>query len=155
MQFLATVASVRSMLARGLCYKRRVRSDALRDYAVPPKTRFSTSGAAGIVTPIPRSPAKKISIRLQYWQRHYGNATLGQPKAPTKPTSRVGPSSRPTSQRDPGPMHGRLGYQAERKEPELRWMPRHANTQSRFYDYGDKRSCSNSAVLGRRQFRRR
>jgi len=101
--------------ARGLCYKRRKSIGPLGDYPIPEEADFNLwSGPAPYTTP------KLTRQRFHYdwhWQRLYGNGDSGNQGIA---------------------YGGRLGYQAERKDPKYVDAGDTANTEIAIYDYGDK-----------------
>jgi predicted dehydrogenase len=121
--------------ARGLCYKRRKSIGALGDYAIPKEVDFDLwSGPAPITDP------KCTRQQFHYdwhWQRLYGNGDLGNQGPHQTDIARwgLGIDSHPNSVLSYG---GRLGYQAERKDPKYVDAGDTANTEVSIYDYGDK-----------------
>lgn len=121
--------------ARGLCYKRRGSIGALGDYTIPSEVDFNMwSGPATYTDP------KLTRKRFHYdwhWQRHYGNGDLGNQGPHQTDIARwgLGVDSHPVSVISYG---GRLGYQAEQKNPEYVDAGDTANTEVSIYDYGDK-----------------
>ncbi len=121
--------------ARGLCYKRRAAIGPLGDYPVPDTVDFDLwSGPATITNPRLTRP------RFHYdwhWQRHYGNGDLGNQGPHQTDIARwgLGIDSHPTSVVSYG---GRLGYQAEKGDPNYVDAGDTANTEVSIYDYGDK-----------------
>jgi predicted dehydrogenase len=122
-------------LARGLCYKRRKSIGALGDYPIPAEADFSLwSGPAPYTTP------KLTRPRFHYdwhWQRLYGNGDSGNQGPHQTDIARwgLGLNRHPNSVIAYG---GRLGYQAERKDPKYIDAGDTANTEVAVYDYGDK-----------------
>ncbi|TWU16083.1 Gfo/Idh/MocA family protein [Allorhodopirellula heiligendammensis] len=122
-------------LARGLCYKRRKSIGELGDYAVPPTVDYSLwSGPAEYTTPKVTRPKFHYDW---HWQRLYGNGDSGNQGPHQTDISRwgMGLDRHPNTILSYG---GRLGYQAERKNPDYVDAGDTANTQVAIYDYGDK-----------------
>lgn len=122
-------------LARGLCYKRRKSIGKLGDYPVPPTVDFSQwSGPAEYSTPQVTRPQFHYDW---HWQRLYGNGDSGNQGPHQTDISRwgLGLDRHPNVILSYG---GRLGYQAERKDPDYVDAGDTANTQVAIYDYGDK-----------------
>ncbi|MDM4014037.1 Gfo/Idh/MocA family protein [Roseiconus lacunae] len=122
-------------LARGLCYKRRKSIGALGDYPVPENVDFNLwSGPATYTDP------KVTRQRFHYdwhWQRHYGNGDSGNQGPHQTDVARWGLGL----ERHPESVltyAGRLGYKAERKDPDYVDAGDTANTQVSIYNYGDK-----------------
>ncbi len=121
--------------ARGLCYKRRKSIGALGDYPIPPSVDFDLwSGPAAFTDP------KVTRQQFHYdwhWQRLYGNGDLGNQGPHQTDVARwgLGLNRQPNSVISYG---GRLGYQAERKDPGYVDAGNTANTEVSIYDYGDK-----------------
>jgi predicted dehydrogenase len=121
--------------ARGLCYKRRKSIGAKGDYAIPSNVNFDLwSGPASYTDP------KCTRERFHYdwhWQRHYGNGDLGNQGPHQTDTARwgLGIDTHPSSILTYG---GRLGYQAEKKDPQYVDAGDTGNTEVSIYDYGDK-----------------
>ncbi|MCR9292588.1 MAG: Gfo/Idh/MocA family oxidoreductase [bacterium] len=121
--------------ARGLCYKRRKSIGALGDYEIPSKVDFDLwSGPAQFTEP------KLTRANFHYdwhWQRLYGNGDLGNQGPHQTDIARwgLGIDTHPQAIVSYG---GRLGYQAERKDPEYVDAGDTANTEVTIYDYGDK-----------------
>ena len=121
--------------ARGLCYKRRKSIGALGDYPIPDKVDFDLwSGPAQITDPKLTRPSFHYDW---HWQRLYGNGDLGNQGPHQTDIARwgLGIDTHPTSIISYG---GRLGYQAERKDPDYVDAGDTANTEVSIYDYGDK-----------------
>lgn len=121
--------------ARGLCYKRRKSIGALGDYAVPPNVDFDLWSG-----PAPYTDPKVTRQRFHYdwhWQRLYGNGDLGNQGPHQTDIARwgLGIDRHPNSVISYG---GRLGYQAERKDPSYIDAGDTANTEVSIYNYGDK-----------------
>jgi predicted dehydrogenase len=121
--------------ARGLCYKRRASIGPLGDYPIPAEVDFNLwSGPAPYTTP------KLTRLRFHYdwhWQRLYGNADSGNQGPHQADIARwgLGLNRQPNSVIAYG---GRLGYQAERKDPKYVDAGDTANTEVAIYNYGDK-----------------
>jgi len=121
--------------ARGLCYKRRKSIGARGDYEIPEVVDFNLwSGPATYTSP------KLTRERFHYdwhWQRHYGNGDLGNQGPHQTDIARwgLGVNSHPENIISYG---GRLGYQAEREDPNYIDAGDTANTEVSIYDYGDK-----------------
>ncbi len=121
--------------ARGLCYKRRKSIGALGDYPIPNEVDFDLwSGPAPYTTP------KLTRERFHYdwhWQRMYGNGDSGNQGPHQTDIARwgLGINRHPNSVIAYG---GRLGYQAERQDPNYVDAGDTANTEIAIYDYGDK-----------------
>jgi predicted dehydrogenase len=121
--------------ARGLCYKRRKSIGPIGDYAIPANVDFNLwSGPASYTEP------KLTREKFHYdwhWQRHYGNGDLGNQGPHQTDIARwgLGVDSHPISVISYG---GRLGYQAERKDPNYKDGGDTANTEVSIYDYGNK-----------------
>jgi predicted dehydrogenase len=121
--------------ARGLCYKRRSSIGALGDYPIPAEADFNLwSGPALYTTP------KLTRPKFHYdwhWQRLYGNGDTGNQGPHQTDIARwgLGLNRQPNSVIAYG---GRLGYQAERKDPKYVDAGDTPNTQVAVYDYGDK-----------------
>ncbi|WP_404305752.1 Gfo/Idh/MocA family protein [Neorhodopirellula lusitana] len=135
MDFIAAGGIGEVKLARGLCYKRRKSIGALGDYAIPDSVDFDQwSGPATFTDP------KLTRQRFHYdwhWQRHYGNGDSGNQGPHQTDIARWGLEL----DRHPNAIltyAGRLGYQAERKDPNYVDAGDTANTQVSIYDYGDK-----------------
>ncbi len=121
--------------ARGLCYKRRKSIGPKGDYPVPPEVDFNLwSGPATYTQP------RVTRERFHYdwhWQRHYGNGDLGNQGPHQTDIARwgLGIDRHPNSVISYG---GRLGYQAERNDPNYQDAGDTANTEVSIYDYGSK-----------------
>ncbi|QDT03757.1 putative oxidoreductase [Rubripirellula lacrimiformis] len=121
--------------ARGLCYKRRKSIGALGNYPVPKDVDFELwCGPATYTDP------KLTRQQFHYdwhWQRHYGNGDLGNQGPHQTDIARwgLGVDRHPQSIFSYG---GRLGYDAERKDPRYVDAGDTANTEVSIYDYGDK-----------------
>jgi predicted dehydrogenase len=121
--------------ARGLCYKRRKSIGALGDYAIPGQVDFNLwSGPAPYTVPQLTRPNFHYDW---HWQRNYGNGDLGNQGPHQTDIARwgLGIDTHPVSIISYG---GRLGYQAERKDPNYIDAGDTANTEVTIYDYGDK-----------------
>jgi predicted dehydrogenase len=135
MQFIAEGGIGECNFARGLCYKRRKSIGALGDYPVPSNVDFDLwTGPATITDP------KVTRQQFHYdwhWQRHYGNGDLGNQGPHQTDIARwgLGLMRHPNAILSYG---GRLGYQAERKDPSYVDAGDTANTCVSVYDYGDK-----------------
>ncbi len=135
MKFIAEGGIGQVNFARGLCYKRRKSIGALGDYPVPPEIDFNLwSGPAVYTTP------KLTRPNLHYdwhWQRLYGNGDSGNQGPHQADIARwgLGINRHPNSVITYG---GRLGYQAERNDPNYVDAGDTANTEIAIYDYGDK-----------------
>ncbi|MCM2369035.1 Gfo/Idh/MocA family protein [Aporhodopirellula aestuarii] len=135
MKFIADGGIGEVKLARGLCYKRRKSIGPLGDYPVPDGVDFNLwSGPASYTDP------KVTRQKFHYdwhWQRHYGNGDSGNQGPHQTDIARwgLGLERHPNSILTYG---GRLGYQAERKDPNYVDAGDTANTQVSIYDYGDK-----------------
>jgi predicted dehydrogenase len=133
--FLAAGGIGEVKLARALCYKRRKSIGPLGDYPIPDGVDFSLwSGPAPITEP------KLTRGQFHYdwhWQRLYGNGDSGNQGPHQTDIARwgLGITSHPTSVIAYG---GRLGYQAERNDPNYVDAGDTANTEVGIYDYGDK-----------------
>ena len=135
MKFLADGGIGDVKFARGLCYKRRASIGALGNYPIPSHVDFNLwSGPATFTEP------KRTRPNFHYdwhWQRHYGNGDLGNQGPHQTDIARwgLGLMKHPQSIISYG---GRLGYQAERKDPSYVDAGDTANTCVTVYDYGDK-----------------
>lgn len=135
MQFIRDGKIGEVKLARGLCYKRRKSIGPLGDYPIPTNVDFDLwSGPAMFTTP------KVTRQQFHYdwhWQRHYGNGDLGNQGPHQTDVARcgLGLDRHPQSVVSYG---GRLGYQAERNDPNYVDGGNTANTEVSIYDYGDK-----------------
>jgi len=134
-QFLAEGGIGDVNFARGLCYKRRKSIGALGDYGVPEGCDFSLwSGPATYTDP---KVTRKQFHYDWHWQRHYGNGDLGNQGPHQTDIARwgLGIDTHPQGIISYG---GRLGYQAERNDPNYVDAGDTANTIVSLYDYGDK-----------------
>jgi len=135
MKFLADGGIGEVNFSRGLCYKRRGSIGSLGDYPIPEQADFNLwSGPAPYTTP------KLTRPRFHYdwhWQRLYGNGDSGNQGPHQTDIARwgLGINRHPNSVIAYG---GRLGYQAERKDPNYVDAGDTANTEVAIYDYGDK-----------------
>ncbi len=121
--------------ARGLCYKRRKSIGALGDYSPPGTVDFNLwSGPAAYTEPRLTRPNFHYDW---HWQRLYGNGDSGNQGPHQTDVARwgLGIDSHPQAVLSYG---GRLGYQAERKDPNYVDAGDTPNTQVTIYDYGDK-----------------
>jgi Oxidoreductase family, NAD-binding Rossmann fold len=121
--------------ARGLCYKRRKSIGAIGDYPIPANVDFDLwSGPAEYSTP------KVTREKFHYdwhWQRLYGNGDFGNQGPHQTDVARwgLGIDTHPNTILSYG---GRLGYQAEREDPNYIDAGDTANTEVSIFDYGDK-----------------
>jgi hypothetical protein len=121
--------------ARGLCYKRRKSINALGDYEIPSNVDYNLwCGPATYTDP------KNTRQRFHYdwhWQRHYGNGDLGNQGPHQTDIARwgLGIDTHPSTILTYG---GRLGYQAERNDPNYVDAGDTGNTEVSIYNYGDK-----------------
>jgi predicted dehydrogenase len=121
--------------ARGLCYKRRKSIGPLGDYKIPEECDFNLwSGPAPYTNPRLTRPQFHYDW---HWQRLYGNVDSGNQGPHQTDIARwgLGINRHPNSVICYG---GRLGYQAERKNPNYVDAGDTANTEIAIYDYGDK-----------------
>ena len=135
MEFLRQGGIGEVKFARGLCYKRRKSIGAKGDYPVPSEVDFNLwSGPALYTDPKVTRPQFHYDW---HWQRLYGNGDSGNQGPHQTDIARwgLGIDSHPVSIISYG---GRLGYQAERKDPSYVDAGDTANTQVTVYDYGDK-----------------
>lgn len=121
--------------ARGICYKRRKSINAKGDYPIPKEVDFNLWSG-----PVPYTKPKLTRKQFHYdwhWQRAYGNGDLGNQGPHHTDLCRwgLGIETHPNSVFTYG---GRLGYQAERKDPSYIDAGDTANTEISIYDYGDK-----------------
>ncbi len=135
MDFIAAGGIGTVNFARGLCWKRRASIGALGDYAIPEEVDFSLwSGPAPYTTPQLTRPKFHYDW---HWQRLYGNGDLGNQGPHQTDIARWGLGL----DRHPNRVlcyGGRLGYQAERKDPNYVDAGDTGNTEVSIYDYGDK-----------------
>lgn len=121
--------------ARGFCYKRRKSIGPLGDYKIPDEVDFNMwSGPAQYTDP------RLTRSRFHYdwhWQRLYGNGDLGNQGPHQTDIARwfLGVDTHPNSVFAYG---GRLGYKAERNDPDYVDAGDTPNTIVSVYDYGDK-----------------
>ncbi len=135
MKFIAEGGIGQVNFARGLCYKRRGSIGPLGDYPIPEEVDFNLWSG-----PAPYSRPKLTRPRFHYdwhWQRLYGNGDSGNQGPHQTDIARwgLGINRHPKSVIAYG---GRLGYQAERKDPDYVDAGDTANTEIAIYDYGDK-----------------
>ncbi len=121
--------------ARGLCYKRRKSIGALGDYPIPATVDFDMWSGPAVFTQ-PKVTRKSFHYDW-HWQRLYGNGDLGNQGPHQTDIARwgLGLTEHPKQIISYG---GRLGYQAERKDPNYVDAGDTANTCVSIYDYGDK-----------------
>ena len=135
MKFLADGGIGEVKFARGLCYKRRKSIGPKGNYPIPGGVDFNLwSGPAQYSDP------KLTRGRFHYdwhWQRLYGNGDSGNQGPHQTDIARwgLGIDTHPNSVITYG---GRLGYQAERKDPNYVDAGDTANTEVSIFDYGDK-----------------
>ncbi|MBN2316944.1 MAG: Gfo/Idh/MocA family oxidoreductase [Sedimentisphaerales bacterium] len=134
MKFIAEGGIGEVNFARGLCYKRRKSIGPLGNYPIPDEVDFNLwSGPAPYTTP------KLTRERFHYdwhWQRLYGNGDSGNQGPHQTDIARwgLGINRHPNSVIAYG---GRLGYQAERNDPNYIDAGDTPNTEVAIYDYGD------------------
>lgn len=131
--------------ARGLCYKRRKSIGALGDYQIPSNVNFDLwSGPAQLTEP---NLTRKRFHYDWHWQRLYGNGDLGNQGPHQTDVARwgLGIDTHPNTIVTYG---GRLGYQAERKDPNYVDAGDTGNTEISIYDYGDKSIVFETRGLG-------
>ena len=123
--------------ARGLCYKRRKSIGALGDYTdkIPASVDFNLWSGPAIYT-----DPKLTRPNFHYdwhWQRLYGNGDSGNQGPHQFDIARwgLGIMRHPNSVITYG---GRLGYQAERNDPDYVDAGDTANTEVSIFSYGDK-----------------
>ena len=121
--------------ARGLCYKRRKSIGPLGDYPIPDTVDFNLWSG-----PAPYTDPKVTRPQFHYdwhWQRLYGNGDLGNQGPHQTDIARwgLGIDTHPVRIISYG---GRLGYKAEKKDPNFVDAGDTANTEVTIYDYGDK-----------------
>ncbi|MDO4574321.1 MAG: Gfo/Idh/MocA family oxidoreductase [Planctomycetia bacterium] len=121
--------------ARGLCYKRRKSIGALGDYPIPESVDFNFWSGAAPYT-VPKLTRKNLHYDW-HWQRLYGNGDSGNQGPHQFDIARwgLGLMRLPNSVITYG---GRLGYQAERKDPNYVDAGDTANTEVSIFDFGDK-----------------
>lgn len=121
--------------ARGLCYKRRGSIGPRGDYPVPDQVDFNLwSGPA----PYTQPPVTRPRFHYDWhWQRLYGNGDSGNQGPHQTDIARwgLGIDTHPQSVITYG---GRLGYQAERNDPDYVDAGDTPNTEVSVFDYGDK-----------------
>ncbi len=123
--------------ARGLCYKRRKSIGSLGDYTanIPEHVDFGLWTGPAIITD-PKLTRKNFHYDW-HWQRLYGNGDSGNQGPHQLDIARWGLGL----MRHPNKVityGGRLGYQAERKDPNYIDAGNTANTEVSIFDYGDK-----------------
>ncbi len=121
--------------ARGLCYKRRAAIGSIGDYPVPEAVNFDLwSGPAEFTTPKVTRPKFHYDW---HWQRQYGNGDSGNQGPHQTDVARwgLGIDTHPSAILSYG---GRLGYQAEKNDPNYVDAGDTANTLVTIFDYGDK-----------------
>ncbi len=121
--------------ARGLCYKRRRSIGQLGSYPIPDEVDFNLWSG-----PAPYTSPKLTRQRFHYdwhWQRLYGNGDSGNQGPHQTDIARwgLGINRHPNSVIAYG---GRLGYQAERNDPDYVDAGDTPNTEVAIYDYGKK-----------------
>jgi predicted dehydrogenase len=134
-EFLAEGGIGGVRLARALCYKRRKSIGPLGDYPIPDEVDFGLwSGPAQFTDPKLTRPQFHYDW---HWQRLYGNGDSGNQGPHQTDIARwgLGIDQHPTSVIAYG---GRLGYKAERNDPDYVDAGDTANTEVGIYDYGDK-----------------
>ncbi|MCH2213018.1 MAG: Gfo/Idh/MocA family oxidoreductase [Fuerstiella sp.] len=134
-QFIADGGIGECTFARGLCYKRRKAIDALGDYAIPSNVDYNFWCGPATYTD-PKNTRKRFHYDW-HWQRHYGNGDLGNQGPHQTDIARwgLGIDTHPSTILTYG---GRLGYQAERNDPNYVDAGDTGNTEVSIYDYGDK-----------------
>ncbi len=134
-QFLRDGGIGEVKFARGLCYKRRKSIGPLGDYPIPETVDFNLWSGPATYTD-PRCTRQQFHYDW-HWQRHYGNGDLGNQGPHQTDIARwgLGIDAHPNAIFSYG---GRLGYQAERKDPSYVDAGDTANTEVSLYDYGDK-----------------
>ena len=135
MAFIAEGGIGEVNFSRGLCYKRRKSIGSLGDYPIPEEVDFNLWSG-----PAPYSTPKLTRPRFHYdwhWQRLYGNGDSGNQGPHQTDIARwgLGVNRHPNSVIAYG---GRLGYQAERKDPNYVDAGDTPNTEVAIYDYGNK-----------------
>lgn len=135
MQFLAEGGIGEVNFARGLCYKRRKSIGPMGNYPIPPNVNFDMWSGPATYTD-PRVTRQQFHYDW-HWQRHYGNGDLGNQGPHQTDIARwgLGLMRHPSTILSYG---GRLGYQAERNDPNYVDAGDTANTCVSIYDYGDK-----------------
>ncbi|NLX54009.1 MAG: Gfo/Idh/MocA family oxidoreductase [Planctomycetaceae bacterium] len=136
MQFMQVEKGIGEVrFARGLCYKRRASIGPLGDYPVPDGVDFNLWSG-----PAPDTQPRVTRPNFHYdwhWQRHYGNGDSGNQGPHQTDIARwgLGIMTHPVSVITYG---GRLGYQAERQDPNYVDAGDTPNTEVSIFDYGDK-----------------
>ena len=135
MKFIADGGIGEVNFARGLCYKRRRSIGPLGDYPIPEEADFNLWSG-----PAPYTSPKLTRPRFHYdwhWQRLYGNGDSGNQGPHQTDIARwgLGINRHPNSVIAYG---GRLGYQAERNDPNYVDAGDTPNTEVAIYDYGKK-----------------
>jgi len=135
MKFLADGGIGQVNFSRGLCYKRRKSIGPRGNYPIPKEVDFNLWSG-----PAPYTNPKLTRQRFHYdwhWQRLYGNGDSGNQGPHQTDIARwgLGINRHPNSVIAYG---GRLGYQAERKDPKYVDAGDTANTEIAIYDYGNK-----------------
>jgi predicted dehydrogenase len=135
MKFIADGGIGEVNFARGLCYKRRRSIGPLGDYPIPEEVDFNLWSG-----PAPYTSPKLTRQRFHYdwhWQRLYGNGDSGNQGPHQTDIARwgLGINRHPNSVIAYG---GRLGYQAERNDPDYVDAGDTPNTEVAIYDYGKK-----------------
>jgi Oxidoreductase family, NAD-binding Rossmann fold len=135
MEFIHSGGIGEVKLARALCYKRRASIDKLGDYPIPSSVDFDLWSG-----PAPYTEPKLTRKKFHYdwhWQRLYGNGDSGNQGPHQTDIARwgLGVDTHPNSVITYG---GRLGYQAERKDPTYVDAGDTANTEVSIYDFGNK-----------------
>jgi len=121
--------------ARALCYKRRGSIGPLGDYPIPSSVDFNFWSG-----PAPYTEPRVTRGKFHYdwhWQRLYGNGDSGNQGPHQTDIARwgLGIDTHPSSVVTYG---GRLGYQAERNDPNYVDAGDTPNTEVSIYDYGKK-----------------
>ena len=135
MKFLSEGGIGEVNFARGLCYKRRRSIGSLGDYPIPENVDFNLWSGPATYT-VPRLTRQRFHYDW-HWQRHYGNGDLGNQGPHQTDIARwgLGIDTHPTEIISYG---GRLGYQAERQDPNYADAGDTANTEVSIYHYGKK-----------------
>jgi predicted dehydrogenase len=137
MQFIQDGGIGECNFSRGLCYKRRASIGPWGNYTseIPDTVDYNLwCGPATYTEPKMTRPSLHYDW---HWQRHYGNGDLGNQGPHQTDIARWGLGL----QRHPSAViayGGRLGYDAERKDPNYVDAGDVANTEVSIYDYGDK-----------------
>lgn len=121
------------VFARGLCYKRRKAIGPLGEYPIPEGIDYDLWSGPAPIKPLTRP-------RFHYdwhWQRLYGNGDMGNQGPHQTDIARwhLGLDRHPNMIVTYG---GRLGYDAETKNPDYIDAGDTANTEVTVFDYGDK-----------------